>query len=444
MLSRGPARPPPGRGTTRPTLSGVTFLRALVSLMRLRGFRRLFAARVTSQGSDGIFQVALASHVLFNPEQAASPRAIAAAFAIVLLPYSALGPFVGVLLDRWPRRRTLVVSQLLRAAAIAGVAAFVTGATLSPVLFLLVLLVFSLNRFVLAGFSAALPHVVRREELVEANSIAPTLGSLAYASGGAVGAGVHALGSDVVVVLVATGGTLTAAWVVSRLPFIGPTQEVAGPRLGQVVAAVVRGFVEMVRTLPVRGWLVLALVFLTRLPFGIVLLQALLLSRGPLSGAGGTGFLRFGVAAAASAVGFALAAFVTPWLAGRWSPVPYAAAALALAGAAALGLGWWLTLWSTALLAALVSFGSQSVKICCDTLMQQHVPDSLLGRAFSAYDLVYNGGLVAAAGVGAALLPASGLRAWPVLLTGAVYILLGTRLQPAWRAADRADARRVA
>ncbi|HET8595701.1 MAG TPA: MFS transporter [Intrasporangium sp.] len=421
----------------------MTFLRALVSLMRLRGFRRLFAARVTSQGSDGIFQVALASHVLFNPEQAANPQAIAAAFAVVLLPYSALGPFVGVLLDRWPRRRTLVVSQLLRTASMAAVAALVTGASLSAAFFLLVLLVFSLNRFVLAGFSAAMPHVVRREELVEANSIAPTLGSLAYAGGGAVGAGVHALGSDVVVVLVAAGGTLTAAWVVSRLPFIGPTEEVSGPRLGQVVLSVVHGFVEVVRRLPARGWLVLALVFLTRLPFGIVLLQALLLSRGPLSPAGGTGFLRFGVAAAASAVGFALAAFVTPWLAGRWSPVPYAAASLALAGVAALGLGWWLTLWSTAALSALVSFGSQSVKICCDTLMQQHVPDALLGRAFSAYDLVYNGGLVCAAAIGAAVLPPTGLLAWPVLVTGAIYVVLATRLQPAWRAAGRVDARRV-
>lgn len=421
----------------------MTFLRALVSLMRLRGFRRLFASRVTSQGSDGIFQVALASHVLFNPEQAANPSAIAAAFAVVLLPYSALGPFVGVLLDRWPRRRTLVISQLLRACCMAVVAAFVTGASLSPVFFLLVLIVFSLNRFVLAGFSAALPHVVRREELVEANSIAPTLGSLAYAAGGAVGAGMHAMGSDVVVVLVAAAGTLTASWVVSRLPFIGPTHEAAGPRLGQIVVSVVRGFVEMVRTLPVRGWLVLALVFLTRLPFGIVLLQALLLSRGPLAH-GGTGFLRFGLAAGASALGFALAAFVTPWLAGRWSPVPYAAASLAVAGAAALGLGWWLTLWSTAALSALVSFGSQSVKICCDTLMQQHVPDSLLGRAFSAYDLVYNGGLVSAVAIGAALLPQSGLLAWPVTITGAVYVVLATRLQPAWRAADRADARRAA
>jgi hypothetical protein len=46
--------------------------------------------------------------------------------------------------------------------------------------------------------------------------------------------------------------------------------------------------------------------------------------------------------------------------------------------------------------------------------------------------------------IGAALLPQSGLLAWPVTVTGAIYVVLATRLLPAWRAVDRADARRAA
>jgi MFS family permease len=422
----------------------VTFLRALVSLLRVAGFRRLFLARITSQGSDGVFQVALASQVLFNPEQATDPRAVAAAFAVVLLPYSVLGPFAGVLLDRWPRRRVIVVSQLIRSGLMVLVGIIVTSEALGPVFFLLVLLVFSVNRFVLAGFSAALPHVVKPDDLVDANSIAPTLGSLAYILGGAVGAGLHALGSDRAVVLTAAAGVLSAAAAAAALPFVGPADDVPGPRLGQVLGSVARGFAEALHTLPVRGWLVLCLVFATRVPFGFVLFQALLLSRGPLRAAGETGLLRFGLAAGASAVGFAVAAVVTPWLAGRWSPVPYAARCLFLAAAVSFGLGGWHTLWSTAALCALVSFASQSVKICCDSLMQRHVPDPLLGRAFSGYDLVYNAGLVVASAIGAAVLPASGLLIWPVLVIGLAYVLLAASLQPAWAAAKARDRRRVA
>jgi len=62
----------------------------------------------------------LAGAVLFNPERAADPAAIAAGFTVLLLPYSFVGPFAGVLLDRWWRQRVLVRSNLIRALGVAG------------------------------------------------------------------------------------------------------------------------------------------------------------------------------------------------------------------------------------------------------------------------------------------------------------------------------------
>jgi len=85
----------------------VRFLRDLRHLLRGRDFRRLFAVRIVSQLGDGVFQVALASYILFSPERLPTPGAIAGAFAAVLLPFSILGPFTGVLLDRWSRRQVL-------------------------------------------------------------------------------------------------------------------------------------------------------------------------------------------------------------------------------------------------------------------------------------------------------------------------------------------------
>lgn len=416
----------------------MTFLRALATLLRGRGFRRLFASRVASSFSDGIFQVALASHVLFNPEQAADARGIALAFAVVLLPYSALGPFVGVLLDRWPRRRVLVVSQLVRATAMLGVAALVSGTDTGPAFYALVLLVFSVNRFILAGLSSGMPHVVTRDKLVSANSVAPTCGSLAYLLGGAVGTGVRALGStDVVDVLLAAVGVLGAAWVASRLPFIGPDDTSGAPSVGQITRSVVTGLVEAVRTFPHRAWLLLALVFLTRIPFGFLLLQTLLLFRGPFEG--GHGAMGFGIAAGASAVGFASAAFVTPWLAPRLTAVPYAARMLAVGAVVCALLGPFLTPWSIVAVSFAVAFTSQCVKITVDSLLQAHVDDHLLGRAFSAYDVVYNAGMVAAAAFGALVLPASGLAWWPLLAFACLYGGLAMLLGRLWGRASRLD-----
>src|SRR5689334_4931457 len=80
------------------------------------GFRRLFAERVLAQFADGVFQASLAGAVLFNPERQAHAADVAAGFAVLLLPYSLIGPFAGVLLDRWSRQRVLVTANLIRIA----------------------------------------------------------------------------------------------------------------------------------------------------------------------------------------------------------------------------------------------------------------------------------------------------------------------------------------
>ena len=93
----------------------VEFVRSLRQLWRHRYFRRLLAVRVATQSSDGVLQIALASYVLFSPERQPDAASIAAVLAITLLPFSILGPFVGVVLDRVARRQVLVVVDLLRA-----------------------------------------------------------------------------------------------------------------------------------------------------------------------------------------------------------------------------------------------------------------------------------------------------------------------------------------
>ena len=104
-----------------------------VRLLRTGGFRRLLAVRFAAQWGDGMFQAALGGAVLFNPEREADPLAVAAGLAVVLLPYSVVGPFAGALLDRWDRRRVLLVANLVRAVLTLVVAVLVaTGAAGVP------------------------------------------------------------------------------------------------------------------------------------------------------------------------------------------------------------------------------------------------------------------------------------------------------------------------
>jgi MFS family permease len=101
--------------------------------------------------------------------------------------------------------------------------------------------------------------------------------------------------------------------------------------------------------------------------------------------------------------------------------------------------GAFLTPWAIIIIGFVVSFTSQCVKISVDSLLQEHVPDHLLGRAFSAYDVVYNAGMVAAAALGAVLLPRSGHVWWPLMAFAVVYGATATLLPRAWAHVGRLD-----
>ena len=74
---------------------------------------RILTIRWSGQLTDGLFQSALASFVLFSPERAPNAVSAALAFAVVLLPYSLIGPYVGTFLDRFSRQRIRTCDLLL-------------------------------------------------------------------------------------------------------------------------------------------------------------------------------------------------------------------------------------------------------------------------------------------------------------------------------------------
>src|SRR3954471_22614121 len=188
----------------------------------LRGdFRRLLGTRLLSQFGDGVFQAALAGTVLFNPQRAADPIDVAAGFAVLLLPYSLVGPFAGVWLDRWSRRQVLLRANLVRAVLVAGVAALVLGGISGTPFYVAGLAVFSANRVVLAPLSAALPHTVDEPSLVSANALSTTAGAVVTVVGG--GAALAALGA-----LGAGNGGYAVLAASAAVPYVAAAAVVTG------------------------------------------------------------------------------------------------------------------------------------------------------------------------------------------------------------------------
>ena len=202
-------------GASRPR--SAAGLGAAVALLRSGPFTRLFTVRLFAQWADGLFQAALGGAVLFNPEREADPLVVASGLAVLLLPYSFLGPFAGALLDRWDRRRVLAGASVLRALLVVAVAAAVAAGTAGTPLFVLALAVTGVNRFVLTGLSAALPHVVPdTDRLVPSNTLSVTVGAGISALGAGCAVALRAVFGDgdvgsAVTVLFAALGSLAAA-----------------------------------------------------------------------------------------------------------------------------------------------------------------------------------------------------------------------------------------
>ncbi len=404
---------------------------AVRAMLAVPDFRRLLQVRLTGQLGDGVFQGALFGAAFFNPEKATSAAAAAAAFATLLLPYSVVGPFAGVLLDRWSRQRVLQVANLLRAGLVVALAVVLgtTGAT-SPGTICLALLTVSLNRFVLSGLSAALPQVVAQSRLVTANSFTTTLGGAAGAVGGFTAVGLRALlGQDDAgaerIAFVAALVYVSAAALAARIDRrrLGPVEVVAPEPLRHAVRTVARGLLDGARHVHALPSAFRALVAITAHRFfsGLLFVAVLLLytEQGHVH----RGIAGLGQVLTVGILGGLAAALVTPRVTrrigtGRWIVLVLAAAAVVTG-----------TLFpaSTHPLLLLAGFGlgftAQAAKICVDTIVQESVEDAYRGRVFSFYDTSFNVSFVAAAGLAALLVPDDGRSLLVVGLVAGGYAL---------------------
>lgn len=418
----------------------MSVVRDLRVLLRLHNFRRLLAVRLLSQCADGVYQVALATYVVFSPEKETSPAAIASAMAVLLLPYSFVGPFAGVLLDRWQRRQVFLYGNLLRTVLAAGTALLMLASAPDWLFYASALSVTAVNRFVLAGLSAALPRVVDDERLVVANSLSPTAGTLAATLGGGLAFAMRlaADDSDAAVVLLGAFLYLCSALTSLRMSreLLGPDPELVQPRLVSALSSTARGLVHGLRHLAERrpAAHALAAVTLMRFCYGALFVTVLMLSRYAWSTTQAQGLAVLGLAVAASGAGFFAAAVLSPAAVGKLGPFGWITLCAAAAAVLTPALG--LTFARTPFLVAAFSLGliTQGAKIATDTVVQISVDDAYRGRVFSLYDVLFNVAFVGAAGVAALMLPPDGRSPAIVLLVSALYAAIALAL---WRAGRR-------
>ena len=409
-----------------------------------RDFRKLFAARLVSQTGDGVFNAGFAAYAFFSAQSFPSPAAAVYAFTVLYVPYSLIGPFAGVFIDRWSRRQIIVYGALIRSAMVA-VAGFVvlSGQTGLP-LYISALAVLGVNRFFLSAVSAGTPHVVQHDKLVMANAVAPTCGTIVGLVGGVAGLGVHLISGGGLVGSAATLWFAGACYVVAGLlgtrlakDLLGPPKTAdasqAAPRALADVARELRevfaGLIDGLKHLNEKRKAAYALgaVAVHRALYGTLLVQALLLYRNYFY-SGGNGNKALGsvtLLVITSAIGYGLAAVLTPQGVKRLSKDQWITLWLLIGGAVTILLGPTFDKYTFLVLGFALGLSAQCVKICVDTTVQQTVDDAYMGRVFSLYDMLFNIAYVIGPAIAIPFLPETGKSYLVILVVGACYVAAG-------------------
>jgi MFS family permease len=392
---------------------------------------RILTVRWSGQLTDGLFQSALASFVLFSPERAPDAVSAALAFAVVLLPYSLIGPYVGTFLDRFSRQRIIRNCNYIRAINLLIIAYLVNIGATGIILTVFVLLAFGVNRLILAGLSAGLPLLVKKEELIAANALAVTGGTIWVVIGGGIGIAAKNFVSqnygadfaDSMVILLAAFGFTVAALSCFRLEKmeIGPLPH-EQPYENHGFKEILEGL-KILKSHPdtLRG---ITAVAMQRSGITALTLMALLLERNtfndPLDP--DAGLAGFGMALAIAGIGIGLGAIISPYGVLKFGRHRWMRLLMFGCIPPLLIYAYQVNEFTMIGSAFLVGLCGQGIKVTNDALVQSKIKDEYRGRVFAFYDITVNAGIVTGAIGAALLLPDNGVTSILPIIIAVIYL----------------------
>jgi hypothetical protein len=391
----------------------------LGDLLAATDFRRLLASQLLNQFADGLYQIALASVLIFGLEAARTPAQVTKVLAVTLVPFSLVGPFTGPFIDRFSRRSILVGASVVRTALILALLPGLGWP--EPVLLALAVATVSVNRFYHSTKNAVLPTVVPSNRYLGANAVSSTSGMVFSLAGAVLGGPLSDALSPRLPIALAAACTAAGAVAAARMTLPrGEKQGLAGilSELRDNLGDVRDGLRVLLSTR--SATYAVSSTWAMRALHGFVILAALVVGRArfDIEASG------FSVVLGAVGVGGFIGALLVPAVARSIGRPGVAPAAFALAGAATL-IGGPQSVWAAILVTVgLAGAAMTATKIASDTMIMRSIVDRFRGRAFAVYDIGYNGAFVVAALVATVIRPLVG-DIGVILLAGGLYLLVG-------------------
>jgi MFS family permease len=383
--------------------------RAFKGIYRNPSLRRLQLAWIGS--SIGTWSYAIALMVYAYRQGGAGAVGLVA--LIRWFPAAIAAPFGGMLADRFPRLRVMVISDVVRAAALGAAAAAIALSAPAVIVYLLAVSVTLVSQAFQPAVSALLPKLADTpEELAAANVTSTTIEAAGYFVGPALGGLLLAV-SNVETVFVVNAATFV--WSAVMLGLIrlhapeGPREEQRGSWQQEALA----GFRTIARDSRLR--LIVSLFAAQTLVYGALIVLTAVAAIELLGlGSPGIGYLN-----AALGVGGLIGGVVAVALVGVRRLAFTFGLALILWGTPILLIGLWAQAAPAFVLIGLAGLGLTLVDVAGFTLLQRAVPEDVLARVFG----VLHSAFYATGGIGAIVAPVLiswiGIRA-SLIVAGAV------------------------
>jgi MFS family permease len=340
-----------------------------------------------------------------------------------LVPAGLIAPFAGVLADRYPRERVLLISNLVRIVLVAAAAACVFLDAPSVSVYALAVAAAIANTPIRSAQAALTPTLARSpSELTAANAVASTFESIAAFAGPAV-AGLLLVALDIGSVFAVTAGLVAVSTIfVLRIRVEEPTAR-RGLEASTIASETVAGFRTVARDPALR---VLVALFTAQTFVAGAVQVFLVITAIELLGMGdaGVGYLNSAVG-----VGALIGGVLALSLAGAKRLSPAFMLGVVLWGAPLIVLGLTQSTIIALVVFALLGVGNSLVDVAAFTLVQRAVPDEVLARVFGVIQMLW----LASVGIGAVAAPilisAVGVET-ALIITGVALPLLVLVLSP--------------
>lgn len=145
-----------------------------------KNFFALWVGQIISEFGDRLNQMALIS--LVYSKNPGSVMALAKLLFFIVVPVFVIGPVAGAYVDRWNRKKVMIISDIFRGLLVLFIPVFV-HMNMMPAVYVTVFLMFSATRFFLPSKMALIPAIVSKEKLMIANSLSNTTRMIATVFG---------------------------------------------------------------------------------------------------------------------------------------------------------------------------------------------------------------------------------------------------------------------